>query len=1757
MVHAMMEKAASPYAVFNSTSSLLARGWKWAAMSVVALTMTVRADIASDYAEITASIQTQAIPTPGTPGIVAMFGRASFPLVQSSSTAALTAAAAGRYGGSDAATVARAVAFSHTGYFDTVASARSTLFTNSVLWASRQAVPAGTIAVVVSNPSVDSLLAGAGYTVRSVTTTITDANLSGAHVLILGGNTNYEDPVMNRIAAFTAAGGGVVISATPWAPNANNADSNAMLEPFGLIYGGTYFDQANPTVSATAPAAIQSAIPAAEALIADKEGSAVMTAANRNSAANAVFQVTNISIDVPELPAKLQILGDSSHYGTIAPTAAAPINTTQLPVEKMLARYQSQLYDRLTPAELFAHPSAADFPGSPTAGAPTVTKTVSLIANTSSDFYMNQGGKPTRFETGLYAAPGATISVTIPANRTGAGIELLISPNGGDDTTFNYGTWTYFPKLWRNVPLTQQVTQTGHVMGGLLTVLIPANRTLGPLDITISGALPAPAFVLGTNTDAEWNSTLRNAPAPYGYIQNDKLTIYLPKTRLAEMTNPEAVTAYWKRVMDTADDYYGYTAFRKRGEAVATARYVAYGAAYADYPIEAGWGTTSNSLLEGARVNGDWGTYHELGHNFQDIFDNAFVIAIGAEVDVNLFPGIMYGVIHDRTAWDGAHSSYDAGSRLSARNNYLALPAADQTWQKAHDLYPVAYDFYFNLAESFGWDAYRTFFTRLMRYLQSPSAATDSALHALSTSDPNFKRNRFYLLMCDATGRNLDAYFQRYGLGKAGAGNVITQSVKDQIAAKAYPVWNGNTDIDSLSDPGTLSVPETTSPGTEIYRFVTTDAEDPGQTLEYAITSGNTADAFSIDRRTGALRVQKVDAETLASYTLTVQVQDCGVPRFTRTRTFTINVANQPEAPQISGRLFTASSSQPNGTIIGTPTIGLESGRTLAGVEIVAGNEGRFAVNPATGVLSLANAAALPNPGVAVLTLRATDNTGASGFGTVTILCNRSPGIYEERWNGNSMSGPPANTSVFPTFTSTQNVANNYVRRVSGWIVPSQSGSYTFWIAADDTATLSLSTDTTAANKQVIATVVNFTSFQQWTASASQQSAAVFLEAGRAYYLEAVQYDGSGGDHVSVAWQGPGFSRQVIPGSVLIPANATTNFPVGSSAPAITLTAPAEDQYLFVPGTFAITTHLDENTLNIQNVAFYDGETLLGTDNSAPYAFDWTNPLPGLHRLRARINHSAGIIDSDIRIVHVAASGAPLVFITSPVGASAVVPNATGLMLESRVEDDTPANLSLAWSQVSGTVGVVFGTPTAGRSTVRFPGTGNYVLRLTANDGSQSTTADVSVTVVGAVQPLLDADIGAPVAGDSSVNGNAITVRGSGSDIYSTADRCHFSYRALTGDFDVSARLVSKTSSGVGRHAALMARQSLDGNSQQVSVSQENTSTYLMQRTTTGGNTTLDIGGNVVISAPVWMRLVRSGNSLTGYISSDGVQWTAKGPVSTTFTATVLVGFAVSNGSSSTGVALNTAVFDNLAGLGGFANVGPAVNAGPGSEMTHLQASLAGTMSDDALPNPPAAVSLAWSQVSGPGTTAFANAALAATTATFSVPGNYLLRLVADDGAVKTFSEVAITSPASFATWQQFHFGTDAGDPVIAGALADPNHNGYANLLEYAFGSDPLATGFAAMVVPGTAGGKLTLTFPRNTAATDLTLKVEAQDGLDGAWTDLATSTGGTPFTAVAPGVLVSESGTGTVRSVTVTDSVPLGDASHPRRFLRVHVLSN
>jgi len=193
--------------------------------------------------------------------------------------------------------------------------------------------------------------------------------------------------------------------------------------------------------------------------------------------------------------------------------------------------------------------------------------------------------------------------------------------------------------------------------------------------------------------------------------------------------------------------------------------------------------------------------------------------------------------------------------------------------------------------------------------------------------------------------------------------------------------------------------------------------------------------------------------------------------------------------------------------------------------------------------------------GLYSLTSKATDNSGNSTTSGPLVIevtentntCSSLGYIVREFWQNvaeERISSIPLNTA--PTFTSQltsfeapSNVTNGYGQRVRGYICAPVTGSYTFYIAADNVGELWLSTNENPASKRRIAHSPDWVGQREWTRYAEQKSVSITLQANTRYYIEALHVEGGGGDNLAVGWTTPGSSTiTVIPGSVLSPFSA-------------------------------------------------------------------------------------------------------------------------------------------------------------------------------------------------------------------------------------------------------------------------------------------------------------------------------------------------------------------------------------------------------------------------------------------------------------------------------------------------------------------------------------------------------------------------------------------------------------------------------------------
>lgn len=295
-------------------------------------------------------------------------------------------------------------------------------------------------------------------------------------------------------------------------------------------------------------------------------------------------------------------------------------------------------------------------------------------------------------------------------------------------------------------------------------------------------------------------------------------------------------------------------------------------------------------------------------------------------------------------------------------------------------------------------------------------------------------------------------------------------------------------------------------------------------------------------------------------------------------------------------------------------------------------------------------------------------------------------------------------------------------------------------------------------------------------------------------------------------------------------------------------------------------------------------------------------------------------------------------------------------------------SLALTWTKISGPGTATFANANQPDTTVAFSAKGSYTLRLTAFDGEFTSSDTVTIVVItpAVVGTSLDmtSEAGDWIGGGRTYHLTTATGTFSAERNYHNGVSIRYYTGSSWWDLDFAAPAHAPLKPGT-----------------------YTATRFPFQGITSGG---LDVSGEG-----------RGSNRLNGTFVVKKVIYGA---------GTSIVAFWATFEQHSEGAtpALRGEVQFNSGSNATPVNQAPGVYAGDSQRITFPTAAvLSGIAADDDLPSP-SAFKTTWSQVSGPGTTTFADAGQPATSATFSAPGTYVLRLTATDGTATQTSDVTI-----------------------------------------------------------------------------------------------------------------------------------------------------
>lgn len=152
------------------------------------------------------------------------------------------------------------------------------------------------------------------------------------------------------------------------------------------------------------------------------------------------------------------------------------------------------------------------------------------------------------------------------------------------------------------------------------------------------------------------------------------------------------------------------------------------------------------------------------------------------------------------------------------------------------------------------------------------------------------------------------------------------------------------------------------------------------------------------------------------------------------------------------------------------------------------------------------------------------------------------------------------------------------------------------------------------------------------------------------------------------------------------------------------------------------------------------------------------------------------------------------------------------------------------------------------------------------------------------------AKMGGGLWGSDTYSNGVFTGSGSGEGIGGTADGCFYIYRSMSGDNTLCSTIISQNSAQAG----ILIRENVSTNAREVGlISNNGGGVNLIIRVSS--TSAAIVSATVSATTPRYLKMERSGNIFTGYVSADGAAWTLVSSQSLALPSSVYYGFAISS----------------------------------------------------------------------------------------------------------------------------------------------------------------------------------------------------------------------------------------------------------------------
>jgi len=432
------------------------------------------------------------------------------------------------------------------------------------------------------------------------------------------------------------------------------------------------------------------------------------------------------------------------------------------------------------PSQVEAHPSAKYFPGKVKDGADRISRRIQMKHTPPREQWVNvlkamnysSPFRNTMYSTGLYAAPGEKVTVRIPDRLEGR-VKVQIGTHTDNLNQWVAGgqDWRRMPLIWNSFTIEDNTIDVANPFGGLIYITCPPREEAWEADITVENAVKAPYYKFGETSQQEWEEML-NSGAPWGEMATENIILTLPTSALKKIENPEENMVLWDKIVGAITDLAQMPMPFYRAQRLVTDVHIGGGYMHSGYPIMITHSPSTNNtseeimvdpqkLVEGSGGGANWGFFHEIGHNMQNM---NWVFGGSTAVSVNFFSLYVFDTVVGGRK--GAHSGVSPEQTRKYMRTYFRNGANFEDWKGNPFLGLITFR---QIQKAFGWSIFKETFRKYHTLAGEDRPETDQE-----------KRTMLIRYLSQSAEWDLSAFFAAWGFP-------VEKSLKNDL--EKYQSW--------------------------------------------------------------------------------------------------------------------------------------------------------------------------------------------------------------------------------------------------------------------------------------------------------------------------------------------------------------------------------------------------------------------------------------------------------------------------------------------------------------------------------------------------------------------------------------------------------------------------------------------------------------------------------------------------------------------------------------------------------------------------------------------------------------------------------------------------------------------------------------------------------------------------------------------------------------------------------------------------------